>query len=44
MKYLVLLKQFKKKVTLNEKNFNKYLQTKDIPDPDLLIRTVTQIG
>ena len=29
----------KKKVILNEKNFNKYLQTKDIPDPDLLIRT-----
>ena len=29
----------KKKVILNEKNFTKYLQTKDIPDPDLLIRT-----
>ena len=29
----------KKKIKLNEKNFQKYLQTKDIPDPDLLIRT-----
>ena len=38
-----LLNAFKKlqknKVKINEKNFNKYLQTKDIPDPDLLIRT-----
>ena len=25
--------------TINEKNLNKYLQTKSIPDPDLLIRT-----
>ena len=24
---------------INEKNFKKYLQTKNIPDPDLLIRT-----
>ena len=24
---------------INEKNFEKYLQTKDIPDPDILIRT-----
>ena len=24
---------------INEKNFVKYLQTKNIPDPDLLIRT-----
>jgi len=24
---------------LNEKNFSKYLQTKDIPDPEILIRT-----
>ena len=24
---------------INEKNFKKYLQTKDIPDPDILIRT-----
>ena len=24
---------------INEKNFTKYLQTKNIPDPDLLIRT-----
>ena len=24
---------------INQKNFTKYLQTKDIPDPDLLIRT-----
>ena len=29
----------RKKVKVNEKNFIKYLQTKDIPDPDLLIRT-----
>ena len=29
----------KKKIKINEKNFIKYLQTKDIPDPDLLIRT-----
>jgi undecaprenyl diphosphate synthase len=31
------IKKNKKKVT--EKNLRKYLQTKDIPDPDLLIRT-----
>jgi undecaprenyl diphosphate synthase len=31
------LKKNKEKIT--EKNFNKYLQTKEIPDPDLLIRT-----
>ena len=31
------LKKSKKKIS--EKNFIKYLQTKDIPDPDLLIRT-----
>jgi undecaprenyl diphosphate synthase len=29
----------KKKIKFNEKNLNKYLQTKNIPDPDLLIRT-----
>ncbi len=29
----------KSKESINEKNFNKYLQTKNIPDPDLLIRT-----
>ena len=29
----------KKKDKINEKNLIKYLQTKDIPDPDLLIRT-----
>ena len=29
----------KKKVKINEKNFINFLQTKDIPDPDLLIRT-----
>ena len=29
----------KNKSILNEKNFQKYLQTKDIPDPDFLIRT-----
>tara|TARA_B100000242_G_C42953162_1_gene441988 strand:+ start:58 stop:702 length:645 start_codon:yes stop_codon:yes gene_type:complete len=31
------LKKSKKKIT--EKNLQKYLQTKEIPDPDLLIRT-----
>ena len=38
-----LLNAFKKfrksKKKLNEENFQYYLQTKDIPDPDLLIRT-----
>ena len=29
----------KTKDKINEKNFSKYLQTKDIPDPELLIRT-----
>ena len=29
----------KKKDKINEKNLNKYLQTKNIPDPDILIRT-----
>lgn len=29
----------KGRVVLNEKNFAKYLYTKDLPDPDLLIRT-----
>jgi len=29
----------KKKEKINEKNIHKYLQTKNIPDPDLLIRT-----
>ena len=29
----------KNKDKINEKNFKKYLQTKNIPDPDLLIRT-----
>ena len=29
----------KNKVKINEKNLKKYLQTKNIPDPDLLIRT-----
>ena len=29
----------KSKLNINEKNFSKYLQTKNIPDPDLLIRT-----
>ena len=29
----------KKKVNITEKNLKKYLQTKNIPDPDLLIRT-----
>ena len=38
-----LINAFKKirknKESINEKNINKYLFTKDIPDPDLLIRT-----
>ena len=38
-----LIDAFKKlnktKDKINEKNFTKYLQTKDIPDPDILIRT-----
>jgi len=38
-----LINAFKKikknKVSVNEKNLNKYLETKNIPDPDLLIRT-----
>ena len=29
----------KNKETINEKNITKYLQTKNIPDPDILIRT-----
>ena len=29
----------KNKAKINEKNLNKYLQTRNIPDPDLLIRT-----
>tara|TARA_B100001121_G_scaffold280648_1_gene272735 strand:+ start:302 stop:976 length:675 start_codon:yes stop_codon:yes gene_type:complete len=29
----------KKNITINEKNFSKHLQTRNIPDPDLLIRT-----
>ena len=29
----------KTKSTINEKNFSKFLQTKDIPDPDILIRS-----
>jgi len=29
----------KNKFTINEKNFSKFLQTKDIPDPDILIRS-----
>src|SRR6056300_608745 len=32
-------KIIKNKESVNEKNINKYLFTKDIPDPDLLIRT-----
>ena len=30
---------FKKKLKLTEKNIEKFLYTKDIPNPDLLIRT-----
>ena len=29
----------KKKIRINERNFQKFLQTKNIPDPDILIRT-----
>ena len=29
----------KNKISINEKNFCRYLLTKNIPDPDLLIRT-----
>ena len=29
----------KSKFTINEKNFSKFLQTKDVPDPDILIRS-----
>ena len=40
---LELMNAFKKikkdKVKINEKNLEKYLQTKDMPDPDILIRT-----
>ncbi len=32
-------KMIKKKENINEKNFQKYLQTKNIPDPEILIRT-----
>ena len=32
-------KLIKKKENINEKNINKYLHTKDVPDPDILIRT-----
>ena len=34
-----LKKLNRKKDKINEKNLSKYLQTKDLPDPDLLIRT-----
>jgi len=40
---LELISAFKKifrcKKKINEKNLEKYLQTKNIPDPDILIRT-----
>ena len=29
----------KNKIKINEKNLEKHLQTKNIPDPDILIRT-----
>ena len=32
-------KIYKNKINISEKNLSKYLQTKNIPDPDLLIRT-----
>ena len=33
------LKKLPKKIVVNEKNFSEFLQTKNIPDPDFLIRT-----
>ena len=40
---LELINAFKKisksKIKISEKNLEKYLQTKNIPDPDILIRT-----
>ena len=40
---LELINAFKKiernKIKINEKNLEKHLQTKNIPDPDILIRT-----
>jgi undecaprenyl diphosphate synthase len=40
LELITAFKKIKKKnIKINEKNFNKYLFTKDIPDPDLLIRT-----
>ena len=40
---LELMNAFKKikrnKIKINEKNLEKHLQTKNIPDPDILIRT-----
>ena len=36
----MLFKELKKnRELINEKNLKKYLQTSDIPDPDILIRT-----
>ena len=35
----VVRKLITKKEKINEKNFIKYLQTKNVPDPDILIRT-----
>ena len=34
-----LKKLIKKKNKINEKNLEKFLETKDMPDPDILIRT-----
>ena len=34
-----LKNQEKKKESISERNIKKYLQTRDIPDPDILIRT-----
>ena len=37
---IIALKKMKKnKIIINEKNLTKYLQTKDVPDPEILIRT-----
>ena len=45
-KYEILdaFKKMQKNVKVNEKNFIRHLQTKNILDPDLLIRTGDSIG
>ena len=39
MTFFFLKKLLKNKEKINQINFEKYLQTKNIPDPDILIRT-----